>query len=197
MIQRAVFPLNTVLFPGGPLPLRIFEPRYVDMVSRCMRAEEPFVVTAIIDGSETGEASFHDVGTLAHIVDFQAMPDGLLGILVRGGERVRLHEVSGLADGLRVARIETLLHEARAAVGEQDNDLVELLQKLLAQIPENFYPEDERDLSDASWVSYRLTELLPLANPQKQYFLEMEDATRRLEVIRPLLESMQGVVETQ
>lgn len=189
--RHAIFPLNTVLYPGGPLPLRIFETRYVDMVGQCMRSAAPFVVAAIDSGNETGEASFHDVGTLASIVDFQQMPDGLLGILVKGGQRVRIHEKRRETDGLNTGAVELLPVDETLVVPEEYEDLVTLLHQLLEQIPADYYPESERKFDDASWAGYRLAELLPLGNAQKQYFLEMSDPLRRLELIRPLLESMQ------
>lgn len=189
--RHAIFPLNTVLYPGGPLPLRIFETRYVDMVSQCMRNAAPFVVTAIDTGSETGTASFHEVGTLASIIDFQQMPDGLLGILVKGGQRARIQEKQREADGLNTGAVELLPDEAVLPVPDEYEDLVSLLRQLLEQIPPDYYPEDDRQFADAGWVGFRLAELLPLGNAQKQYFLEMNDPLRRLELIRPLLESMQ------
>ena len=81
----ALFPLNIVLFPGGPLPLRIFETRYVDMVRRCMRESEKFGVVLIREGNEVGPAETVDVGTLAEIVDFHQLSDGLLGLSCIGG----------------------------------------------------------------------------------------------------------------
>lgn len=186
-----VFPLNTVLYPGGPLPLRIFEPRYVDMVGKCMRNTSPFVVTSLSKGSETGEATFNDVGSLASVIDFQQMPDGLLGILVKGGQRVRITDTDRQPDGLYTAKAEPLPVEPAVSLPQEFDDLVTLLRQLLEQIPEQYYPADERAFEDAGWVSFRLAELLPLGLSQKQYFLEMDDAVRRLEVVRPLLESMQ------
>ena len=82
-----LFPLNTVLFPDGLLPLRIFEPRYVDMISECLKSGTGFGVCLISDGQETGQAaSIYEIGTLANIVDFQTEEDGLLGITVLGGK---------------------------------------------------------------------------------------------------------------
>jgi len=186
-----VFPLNTVLYPGGPLPLRIFEARYVDMIGQCMRDASPFAVCAIAEGSETGDATFHEIGTLATVIDFQQMPDGLLGILVKGGQRVRIAEKARESDGLNTAMIEPLPAEIPGSMPDEYADLVSLLRQLLEQIPEEYYPTRERRFEEAGWVSYRLAELLPLSLSQKQYFLETEDALRRLEIIRPLLEAMQ------
>ena len=93
-----LFPLNTVLFPGGPLKLRIFEPRYVDMIGRCMREDTGFGVALIIEGVEAGgPARTANVGTLARIVDFEQLKDGLLGITAHGGERFRIDLVRSKA----------------------------------------------------------------------------------------------------
>lgn len=189
--RTAVFPLNTVLYPGGPLPLRIFEPRYVDMIGRCMRTRSPFVVSAIAEGNETGTASFHSVGTLATIVDFQQLPDGLLGVLAKGEQRATIRETQIESEGLNTCSIELVERESELPVPTACAELVVLLRQLLEQIPVEFYPESEHRFEDASWVGYRLAELLPLSLSQKQYFLEMNDPLRRLEVMQPLLESMQ------
>jgi len=89
-VQIPLFPLNTVLFPGGPLPLRIFEARYVDMVSSCLKEDSPFGVLLIRDGGETGNATTHEIGTLARIVDWYQGSDGLLGVTAVGEQRFRL-----------------------------------------------------------------------------------------------------------
>ena len=84
VVRVPLFPLSTVLFPGGPLPLRIFEARYVDMISRCMKDDSPFGVVLIREGDEVGPAKTHDIGTLARIVDWYQGSDGLLGVTARG-----------------------------------------------------------------------------------------------------------------
>ena len=86
-MEVPIFPLNTVLFPGGPLPLRIFEPRYIDMVSHCMKTESPFGVLLIREGSEAGQATTFDIGTLARITDLYQGSDGLLGVTAIGEQR--------------------------------------------------------------------------------------------------------------
>src|SRR5687768_15209514 len=96
-----LFPLNTVLFPGGPLRLRIFEPRYLDMVSRCMRESSSFGVALITEGKEAGgTARTTGVGTTARIVDFERLDDGLLGITARGEQRFTIEDVRTQSDGL-------------------------------------------------------------------------------------------------
>ena len=97
-----LFPLNAVLFPGGPLPLRIFEPRYLSMVSHCMQTDSPFGVLLIRDGNETGLSTTHHVGTLARITDWYQGSDGLLGITAIGEERFRLISTTRQDDGLNI-----------------------------------------------------------------------------------------------
>ncbi len=104
----ALFPLNIVLFPDGPLPLRIFETRYVDMVRRCMRESQTFGVVLIREGGEVGPAETFDVGTLAKIVDFHQLSDGLLGLSCVGGQRFRIRSRSRQADGLNLGEVDYL-----------------------------------------------------------------------------------------
>ena len=116
-----LFPLKTVLFPGGPLPLRLFEPRYLDMISRCMRDDAPFGVILLDEGSEAGgtaEQQVHtqSVGTLATICDWYQGTDGLLGITALGTERYQLHSISRQSDGLNIGEIEILPAEAETSL---------------------------------------------------------------------------------
>ena len=107
--EIALFPLNTVLFPGGPLVLRIFEARYLDLVKRCMRDGTGFGVVQIREGQEAGgPALTFDVGTYARIVDFSQQPDGLLGIRALGERRFRIVERRRARDGLNLADVEWL-----------------------------------------------------------------------------------------
>ena len=104
--ELPLFPLNAVLFPGGPLPLRIFEPRYLDMVSQCLREQSGFAVVLIGEGEEVEEAtSFAATGTEARIVDFDRLEGGLLGISCIGRERVRVVEAWREPDGLNRGRV--------------------------------------------------------------------------------------------
>ncbi|HET9444633.1 MAG TPA: LON peptidase substrate-binding domain-containing protein, partial [Steroidobacteraceae bacterium] len=130
-----LFPLNTVLFPGGPLRLRIFEPRYLDMISRCMREDAGFGVALIVAGREAGgPAQTVQVGTLARIVDFEQLDDGLLGITARGERRFRIMHAHQESDGLNVCQVEWRDEEARAEVPPQHAVLAELLRRALEQI---------------------------------------------------------------
>jgi Lon protease-like protein len=185
MIERPLFPLNTVLFPGGLLPLRIFETRYVDMVRDCMRAGGGgFVVVSILGGSETStEVQFSRMGTRAEIIDWDQRPDGLLGILASGRERVRVHAHERRSDGLIVAEVEPVQEWPPLDLPLEYASLAGLLERLLDQLGTP-WSHLERKPDDASWVVGRLTELLPLELAFKQSLLEEDDPLRRLERLR-------------
>jgi Lon protease-like protein len=181
----ALFPLNVVLFPEGPLPLRIFETRYVDMVSRCMREDQRFGVALIREGSEVGPAATFDIGTMAKIVDFHQLSDGFLGLSCVGEQRFRILSRSRQPDGLNLAGIENLAREAKTAVPERHARLAELLKTVLPQLGE-VYAGIEMHLDDAAWVGHRLAEILPIAAAEKQFCLELDDPIQRLDVLSPL-----------
>jgi hypothetical protein len=181
----ALFPLNIVLFPDGPLPLRIFETRYVDMVRRCMRGDLNFGVVLIREGGEVGPARTFDVGTLARITDFDQLPDGLLGLSCVGERRFRVVKRSVQTDGLNVADVEWLAMEPTLAVPERHARLADLLRSVLPQLGE-VYTDIAMRLDDAAWVGHRLAEILPIPLPEKQTYLEMDDPIQRLELLAPL-----------
>ena len=182
-----LFPLNIVLFPSGPLPLRIFETRYLDMVRRCMREDQGFGVVLIRDGEETGSADICDVGTMAKIVDFDQLPDGLLGLSCVGQQRFRIHAHRRQADGLNVGEVEWLQPEPLLTVPERHARLALLLETVLPQLGE-VYTGIEMHLDDAAWVGHRLAEILPIDLADKQFCLELDDPLRRLDVLAPLIE---------
>jgi hypothetical protein len=181
----ALFPLNVVLFPEGPLPLRIFETRYVDMVSACMREDTRFGVVLIREGSEVGPAETFDVGTLAKVVDFHQLSDGFLGLSCVGEERFRILTRSRQADGLNLAQVECLPAEPKFAVPERHARLPELLKTVLPQLGEA-YSGVKMQLDDAGWVGFRLAEILPIAAQEKQFCLELNDPIQRLDVLKEL-----------
>jgi len=184
----ALFPLNTVLFPGGLLPLRIFEPRYVDMVGGCMRAQAAFGVVLITDGNETSSAvSIAAIGTSARVIDFQAQADGLLGLLCRGERRFRVGVRRQQSDGLNRAMIEWM-PDAPTPLQPQFQPLAGVLRQVVARLGSlGRYLEPNYD--DASWVSHRLAEFLPLEPPLQQRLLEIDDANARLDMLAPLIET--------
>ena len=179
-----LFPLNSVLFPGGPLKLRIFEARYVDMISRCMREGTCFGVAMIVEGSEAGgSARTVEIGTAARIVDFEKLPDGLLGITALGDRSFVIESVSRQADALNVAEVRWLPAEESVAVPADCDYLVQLLQHALPQLAP-LYDYTPVAYEDASWVGARLVELLPLPMTEKQRCLEMRDPLERLDYLR-------------
>lgn len=183
--MTALFPLNVVLFPDGPLPLRIFETRYLDMVRRCMREAEAFGVVLIREGSEVGPAKTFDVGTLAKIVDFHQLSDGLLGLSCLGQQKFRIRTRSLQADGLNIADVDCLTPEPAVAVPARHARLAKLLENVLPQLGE-VYEGFPMRLDDAAWVGHRLAEILPIPLTDKQRYLELEDPIQRLDVLAPL-----------
>jgi Lon protease-like protein len=181
-----LFPLNIVLFPSGPLPLRIFETRYVDMVRRCLREDRGFGVVLIRAGREVGPAETYGVGTLAQITDFDQLPDGLLGLSCVGRQRFRIVSRSVAKDGLNMAEVEWLEDEPTVAVPERHARLADLLQTVLPQLGE-VYTGIDMHLGDAAWVGHRLAEILPMELHHKQHCLEMDDPVQRLDVLAPLV----------
>ena len=181
----ALFPLNIVLFPAGPLPLRIFETRYVDMVRRCMREAQEFGVVLIREGREVGPAETFDVGTVAKIVDFHQLSDGLLGLSCVGRQRFRIRTRGRQADGLNLAEVDWLPAEPVVAVPARHARLPELLKNVLPQLGE-VYTDIEMHPDDAAWVGHRLAEILPIPLADKQSFLEMDDPIQRLDGLEPL-----------
>jgi uncharacterized protein len=190
-IEIPLFPLNTVLFPGGPLPLRIFEPRYLDMISRCLKHGHGFGVVLIRAGREAGgPARSFTVGTMASIVDWDQGADGLLAVTAHGQGRFRLREARLQADGLNLGTVEFLAPEPAMPIEECHARLARLLETVIADLGP-LYDAIPKAYDDASWVGYRLAELLPLALPDKQALLELEDARARLESLLPVVEAMQ------
>lgn len=188
MSALPLFPLNTVLFPGGPLRLRIFEPRYLDMISRCMRESSDFGVALITEGKETGGgARTVQIGTTARIVDFERLEDGLLGITARGERKFSIVDVSTQSDGLNVADVNFLAAETAMEIPEELGILAELLKQAFVQVGAAYADENPR-FESASWVGMRLAEILPLPMPEKQQCLEMTDAVERLRLLRERLD---------
>lgn len=179
-----IFPLFTVLFPGGLLPLRIFEPRYLDMVCKCLRDDSGFVVALIHSGQEVGEAAeVYTIGTEARIVDWEKRQDGLLGVMAQGVRRVRIDGTSVRPNQLLVGSVFPLQAERGLPLPEEFKSLAVVLSQVLEEIKLPYTPEETR-LDDAVWVSHRLAELLPVHPRHKQALLEIENPMQRLEILR-------------
>jgi uncharacterized protein len=184
VIELPLFPLNTVLFPHGLLPLRIFEPRYVDMVGRCMREGSPFGVILIRAGAEVGEVKeIADLGTSASIIDFNNLPDGLLGITCRGDRKFHVLKQSQRADGLYMGEVEYLEPETTVELPYEYRTLAELVEKMLPAFGEP-YTSMPTHFDEASWVGSRLAELMPISLADKLTLLRFEDPIARLEWFR-------------
>lgn len=185
-----LFPLRSVLFPGGPLPLRIFEPRYLDMVSDCLRSNSGFGVCLIQDGAEVGPAaSTYDVGTLSRIMDWHQRHDGLLGITALGEQRYRVLSRDVHPNQLTVARVELIPNECSTNLPAEYLPMADFLRQLIKQIP-HLYASLQVRYDDATWVGHRLVELLPIELTQKQYYLQLDEPIQRLERVRELMRSM-------
>ena len=185
-IEVPLFPLKTVLFPGGPLPLRVFETRYLDMISACLKENRGFGVVLIREGEEIGTSSTYEVGTMAEIVDWYQGSDGLLGVTAEGRERFRLNTARKQKDGLNIGTVEFLSPEPRMPLPERFAPMARILEEVMDDLGSH-YQEIAKNYKDASWVGYRFAEILPLPLEQKQSYLEMNDPERRLELLRPLL----------
>ncbi len=183
-MRIALFPLRTVLFPQGLLPLRIFETRYVDMIRSVMRANTGFGVVLIRSGAEVGGVDeVATIGTLATVADFGQMPDGLLKIVARGERRFRILARDRQPDGLNVADVEWLEEPAEPPLAE--NEYPELRAALSAALTElaDEYPVGPRRMDDAAWFAGHLCQLLPAPAPLRQRLLETTGVRERMALI--------------
>ncbi|HXF66580.1 MAG TPA: LON peptidase substrate-binding domain-containing protein [Burkholderiales bacterium] len=183
--QIHIFTLNTVLFPDGLLPLKVFEQRYLELVKTCLREERPFGVCLIREGREVGQAAVPEpVGCLATIVQWDMPQLGVFHLLVRGGARFRIRETWVAPNQLISAAVEPIPPDP--PVHEVDALCREVLAALIERLEPQRFPAPAR-LDDPAWVGYRLAELLPLELAVKQQLLEMRDAGQRLARLRALL----------
>lgn len=179
-----IFPLGTVLFPGGVLPLKIFEQRYLEMTKTCLRDNAPFGVCLIREGNEVGAPAVPEpVGCLATIAEWEMPQLGMFHLIARGGERFRLGESRAAANGLLTARVETLPAGVAAQV---DATCRGLLDTIIGKLGAARFPSPVA-LDDADWVSFRLAEILPLELADKQRLLELDDAAQRFALLRRAL----------
>jgi uncharacterized protein len=182
--ELPLFPLNVVLFPGGPLPLRIFEPRYLDMVSRCLREQSGFAVVLVGENTEAEAAtSFAATGTEAMIVDFDRLEGGLLGISCLGRERVRVVEAWREPDGLNRGRVLDIAADPIVAMPADQAWLAEVVRQVMPEAGDTYRHVERRE--DAAWIGNRLAEMLPLSLADKQMLLELTDPLERLAALEP------------
>jgi len=178
--EVALFPLSTIVLPGGRLPLRIFEPRYLDMVHDCMRHAQPFGVCLVKRGSEVGGGSqIYPYGTLVKVIDFDQGEDKLLKIVTEGVSKFRVVSTTERENKLMVGEIAALAVEPTAAIPEELQHLSELLKGTLESVA-SMLSYNAPDYECASWVGGRLTELLPLTPDVRNDLLVLDDPVLRL-----------------
>ncbi len=189
VVRIPLFPLQTVLFPGATLPLHIFEPRYREMVGRCLEHEEPFGISLILEGEEVGGPAVpHRVGTEAAIIASRRYPDGRYDVVVEGRRRF---EILQLDQSRPVLRAEVRFLGERQ--GGEDPGLAEAVARLFEGVLESLelsgqavIDETWKDL-DARALGYRIAAVLPVEDDVKQEVLEAPDATTRLRRIAEIL----------
>jgi uncharacterized protein len=182
-----IFPLQTVLYPGSMLPLRIFEVRYMDMAKACLKDKSPFGICLIRQGQEVVAPAIPErVGCLARIADCDMEELGILKVRAEGLERFRIVSSEVNPQGLIVGEIEKHGPEAGGVDAPGLAESVEFLRKLIAGIGAERFAQPLR-FDDATWVSFRLAEILPLRNDVKQKLLELTDSTLRMAVLHRFL----------
>lgn len=200
-----LFPLGTVLFPGGVLPLQVFEVRYLDMIGRCQRLGRPFGVVALAQGREVrqpgaDEERLHGVGTLARIARLEQPQPGLLLIECRGGQRFALDRTSRLKHGLWVGDIHRLLPDPAVPVPDDLRHVAETLRRVHQRLrthapPAPLPPAEESDWDDCGWVANRWGELLPLPLATRQRLMALDNPLLRLELVADMLAAGLGQMQ--
>lgn len=177
-----LFPLSTVLFPGGYLRLRIFEQRYIDMVRECSHRACNFGVCLVNNSEDSNRPANHmSIGTTAEICDFSTLDDGLLGITAHGRQKFIVKKTRMRDNGLLTAEVEILEETTAVDVPDEYWVLSMITARFMEQVGKNYPNFQPRHLQDASWVGYRLAELLPLDNKEKQLLLQVSDPLERLQ----------------
>lgn len=182
-MQLPLFPLSTIVMPGGLLPLRLFEPRYLDMVRQCFRHQSGFGVCLVKEGAEVGDAALpYPYGTVIKIVDWDQGENGLLQIVVRGETKFRLCETWVDSAELRHGNVELLSPEVSSPVPDEYTHLVHTLEQILGQVSGAVnYPNPE--YSDSLWLGSRFVELLPLSAELRHELLSMDCPLERLSAL--------------
>ncbi|MCW5593622.1 MAG: peptidase S16 [Betaproteobacteria bacterium] len=187
-----IFPLATVLYPGMRLPLRIFEPRYMEMAKACLKHDSAFGVCLIREGEEVGTPAVPEtVGCLARIAEWDMETVGILKVKAEGLERFRLLRTKTTGAGLILGDIERMGAEAAAEPPELAES-ADFVRKVVEALGSARFAEPYR-YDDASWVGFRLAEILPLRTPVKQKLLELTDPVARLSILHRFLRE-QGLV---
>lgn len=203
-----LFPLQTVLLPGGVLPLRIFEVRYLDMVQRCHQAGAPFGVVKLTRGGEVAKApgpggpgkgpaeQFHTVGTLARIEQLETVQAGLLHVVCLGQQRFRIDRADQLKHGLWVADVTLLPADQATTIPPDLADTAHSLQQVLdslraqATVEQTLPIRAPHHWADAGWVANRWCDLLPVDAELKQQLMSLENPLVRLELVSDILDKL-------
>ncbi len=196
MSELPLFPLSGVLLPFGRVPLQIFEPRYLDMVRDCLKTNSAFGVVWIRRGAEVVQrgraaAELGDYGTCARIVDWDQLPNGLLGITIEGTQRFELIETHTRANGLVVGQVELQAAIPAAPLSADWLSLLDVLRSV------ETHPHVERmqlrvDYNDAWQVGYTLVQLLPLEESLKYELLGLDSVDALLAELHALLNQISG-----
>ena len=184
-VETYLFPLNTVLFPGGVLPLKIFEQRYLEMTKICISENRPFGVCLIKEGREVGTPAVpEEIGCLARITQWDMPQLGVFQLLTEGIQRFRILHSSVARNGLISATVERLPGDTEVA--PQDTLCSEVLKAIIEKIGADHFPAPHR-FDDAAWIGYRLSEVLPISLDIKQQLLQLADPQARLARLSQIL----------
>jgi hypothetical protein len=182
-----LFPLNTLVFPGGRLPLRVFEQRYLDMVKQAIADNTPFGICAIREGAEVGAPAVpYTIGTRVLITDWDMPQTGILHIDTQAQERFVIRSIHAEPNGLLIGTVESVSVEAATAIPDDLLLAAEILRQIVNEYGDAHFPAPH-DFDDAVWVGYRLSEVLPLKLSTKQNLLEMNDSVERLRILSEIL----------
>lgn len=182
-----LFPLNTLVFPGGRLPLRVFEQRYLDMVKQAIADNSPFGICAIRDGAEVGAPAVpYTIGTRVLITDWDMPQTGILHIDTQAQERFVIRSIHTESNGLLIGTVEPVSVETATAIPDDLLLAAEILRQIVNEYGDAHFPAPH-DFDDAVWVGYRLSEVLPLKLSTKQNLLEMNDSVERLRILSEIL----------
>ena len=187
-----LFPLRTVLFPGGNLALRIFEQRYLSMIRECASRDSDFGVCLIMEGEEAVAPVIPAaIGTVARITDWYTLEDGLLGVSAVGTNRFSTEMTRKQDDGLFIGQVHLLAEPKACQVPESHSVLSIMLSRFMEKIGHQYPEYTPGHLLDAAWVGYRLSELLPLPAIEKQFLLELPDPQERLQKLLDIMPRFQ------
>jgi Lon protease-like protein len=200
LLDVPLFPLQAVLFPGGLLSLKVFEARYLDLVSACMRENKPFGVVSLRQGTEVRRSDepvmLETLGTLSELLDVDAAQSGILQVRCRGTQRFQVESTRQQSDGLWLAQIELLDDDDAVLPTEALMDTVRGLANAIATLKqqgsEPFLKPFQFD--SAGWVANRWCEILPISIAAKQKLMELPDPLVRLQLVDEFLRT-KGVVK--